>query len=259
MRWLSSGPQLGPAACARRAQLACGPDRDGMGGENAAARLRANEGPEAQRWQVTRTDRGAQRARQTGGVGLVSRPRSRASARHPRAVWCPGRGLGGYRRGVPFGRTKAMTITLRINGTEHRLDVDPEMPLLWVLRDVLNLTGTKYGCGEALCGACSVHLNGQVIRSCVTPVRRADGATVVTIEGLSPDGSHPLQKAWVELGVPQCGFCQAGQLMTAAALLKKYPRPTDEQIDQSMAGNLCRCGTYPRIRAAIKKVAGELP
>lgn len=152
-----------------------------------------------------------------------------------------------------------MSITVRINGTEHRLDVDPEMPLLWVLRDVLQLTGTKYGCGEALCGACTVHLNGQVVRSCVTPIRRAAGAAVLTIEGLSLDGSHPLQKAWAELGVPQCGFCQAGQIMTAAALLKKHHRPTDPQIDQSMAGNLCRCGTYPRIRAAIKKAAGELP
>jgi isoquinoline 1-oxidoreductase alpha subunit len=152
-----------------------------------------------------------------------------------------------------------MSITLHINGVEHRVDVDPEMPLLWVLRDVLNLTGTKYGCGEALCGACSVHVDGHVVRSCVTPIRRVEGATVVTIEGLSAAGDHPLQQAWVELGVPQCGFCQAGQLMTAAALLKKYPRPTDQQIDQSMAGNLCRCGTYPRIRAAIKKAAGELP
>lgn len=150
-----------------------------------------------------------------------------------------------------------MSITVRINGTEHRLDVDPEMPLLWVLRDVLNLTGTKYGCGEALCGACTVLLDGHVVRSCVTPLRRAANGNVVTIEGLSPDGSHPLQRAWAELGVPQCGFCQAGQLMTAAALLKKHPHPTDRQIDQSMAGNLCRCGTYPRIREAIKKASGE--
>ena len=126
-----------------------------------------------------------------------------------------------------------MSITIRVNGTERQLDVDPEMPLLWALRDVLGLTGTKYGCGEALCGACTVHLDGQAVRSCVTPVRRAASAEVTTIEGLSPDGNHPLQKAWVELGVPQCGFCQAGQLMTAAALLKKHPRPTDEQIDQS--------------------------
>ncbi|MDP3156728.1 MAG: (2Fe-2S)-binding protein [Archangium sp.] len=149
-----------------------------------------------------------------------------------------------------------MSISLRINGEERLLDVDPEMPLLWVLRDVLGLTGTKYGCGAALCGACTVHLEGQVVRSCVTPVRRAQGKSVTTIEGLSPDGSHPLQRAWVEQGVPQCGFCQAGQLMTAAALLKEHPVPTDAQIDQSMAGNLCRCGTYCRIRDAIKKVSG---
>ncbi|NUP09648.1 MAG: (2Fe-2S)-binding protein [Polyangiaceae bacterium] len=149
-----------------------------------------------------------------------------------------------------------MSVKLRVNGTERDLDVDPEMPLLWALRDVLGLTGTKYGCGQALCGACSVHLDGHVVRSCVTPVRRAEGKDVTTIEGLSPNGTHPLQTAWVELGVPQCGFCQAGQIMTAAALLKAKPKPTDEEIDQSMGGNLCRCGTYGRIRAAIKKAAG---
>ncbi|MCK8500426.1 MULTISPECIES: (2Fe-2S)-binding protein [Myxococcus] len=149
-----------------------------------------------------------------------------------------------------------MSIRVKVNGVDQVLDVDPEMPLLWALRDVLGLTGTKYGCGEALCGACSVHLDGQVVRACVTPIRRADGRSVTTIEGLSPDGSHPLQRAWVELGVPQCGFCQSGQLMCAAALLVKKPRPTDQDIDQSLAGNLCRCGTYTRIRAAVKKAAG---
>ena len=146
---------------------------------------------------------------------------------------------------------------LRINGSERTLDdVDPEMPLLWAIRDLLGLTGTKYGCGEALCGTCTVHLDGQAVRACVTPVRRAEGKEVTTIEGLSKDGKHPLQQAWLDLRVPQCGYCQAGQIMTAAALLKKVPRPTDEQIDQSMAGNICRCGTYPRIRAAIRKAAG---
>ena len=149
-----------------------------------------------------------------------------------------------------------MSVKIRVNGVDQTLDVDPEMPLLWALRDVLGLTGTKYGCGQALCGACNVHLDGQVVRSCVTPVRRADGRAVTTIEGLAPGGNHPLQRAWIELGVPQCGFCQAGQLMSAAALLKAKPRPTDADIDQSMAGNLCRCGTYPRIRAAIRKAAG---
>ena len=150
-----------------------------------------------------------------------------------------------------------MNITLRVNGTDRQLDVDPEMPLLWALRDVIGLTGTKYGCGEALCGACTVHLDGQVVRSCVTPVRRAVNAEVMTIEGLSPDGTHPLQKAWVELGVPQCGFCQAGQLMTAAALLTKNAEADRRRRSTSrMAGNLCRCGTYARIRAAIKKAAG---
>jgi len=150
-----------------------------------------------------------------------------------------------------------MSIRVRINGVEQDLDVDPEMPLLWALRDVLGLTGTKYGCGQALCGACTVHVDGQVVRACVTPIRRAAGRSVTTIEGLSPDGSHPLQKAWVDLGVPQCGFCQAGQIMTAAALLAKKPKPTDAEIDQSLGGNLCRCGTYTRIRAAVKKAAGQ--
>ncbi len=149
-----------------------------------------------------------------------------------------------------------MSIRVRINGVDKELDVDPEMPLLWALRDVLGLTGTKYGCGQALCGACSVHLDGQVVRACVTPVSRAAGRSVTTIEGLSPDGNHPLQKAWVEHAVPQCGFCQVGQIMTAAALLAKKPKPTDAEIDQSLAGNLCRCGTYTRIRAAVKKAAG---
>lgn len=151
-----------------------------------------------------------------------------------------------------------MSIRIRINGVERELDVDPEMPLLWALRDVLELTGTKYGCGQAICGACTVHLDGQVVRSCVTPVRRAEGKAVLTIEGLAPDGNHPLQRAWVDLGVPQCGFCQAGQIMTAAALLARTPKPTDAQIDQSLAGNLCRCGTYGRIRAAIKQASGQV-
>jgi isoquinoline 1-oxidoreductase alpha subunit len=149
-------------------------------------------------------------------------------------------------------------VKLKVNGTDREVDVDPEMPLLWLLRDVLELTGTKYGCGQALCGACTVHLDGQVVRSCVTPARRAANRSVTTIEGLSPTHNHPLQRAWIEQAVPQCGFCQAGQIMTAAALLKKKPRPTDRDIDQSMAGNLCRCGTYTRIRAAIHQAARAL-
>jgi len=147
------------------------------------------------------------------------------------------------------------SIELQVNGVARELRVDPEMPLLWVLRDVLGLTGTKYGCGHAQCGACSVHLDGAVVRSCSTPVRRAEGRDVTTIEGLSEDGTHPLQKAWIELGVPQCGFCQAGQIMTAAALLRKHPQPSPEQVEQSLAGNLCRCGTYTRIRAAVQRAA----
>jgi isoquinoline 1-oxidoreductase subunit alpha len=152
-----------------------------------------------------------------------------------------------------------MSLRVRVNGQEQQLEVDPDMPLLWVLRDVLGLTGTKYGCGQALCGACTVHLDGQVVRSCCTPVRRAEGRSVTTIEGLSADGDHPLQRAWIEHAVPQCGYCQAGQIMTAAALLTKKPQPTDGEIDQSLSGNLCRCGTYTRIRAAIRKAAGIDP
>ena len=147
-------------------------------------------------------------------------------------------------------------IKLTINGLAHEVEADAEMPLLWVLRDLVGLTGTKYGCGEALCGACTVHLDGRAVRACVTPVRRAAGHAVTTIEGLSPTGDHPLQRAWVELGVPQCGFCQAGQIMTTVALLAENPKPTDEDIDHSLAGNLCRCGTYLRIRAAVRKAAG---
>ena len=148
-------------------------------------------------------------------------------------------------------------IRLHVNGKKHRLDVDPDMPLLWALRDILQLTGTKYGCGLAQCGACSVHVDGAVLRSCITPVSEAAGKRVTTIEGLSPDGKHPLQEAWREHGVPQCGYCQSGQLMSAAALLAATPKPTDEDIDRAMAGNLCRCGTYTRIRAAIHSAAGK--
>ncbi len=146
-------------------------------------------------------------------------------------------------------------IRVTVDGQARELDVDPEMPLLWVLRDVLGVTGVKYGCGQALCGACVVHLDGRTVRSCVTPIRRAAGAAVTTIAGLAPGGDHPLQRAWIELGVPQCGFCQAGQIMTAAALLAAKPNPTDDEIDRALAGNLCRCGTYPRIRAAIRRAA----
>ncbi len=149
-----------------------------------------------------------------------------------------------------------MTVRLRVNGETKDVDVDPEMPILWVLRDALGLFGTKYGCGQALCGACTIHIDGEAIRSCVTPVRRAVGREITTIEGLAKDGSHPLQRAWVDLAVPQCGFCQGGQIMTAAALLAKKPKPTDVEIDASLAGNLCRCGTYVRIRAAVKRAAG---
>jgi len=144
---------------------------------------------------------------------------------------------------------------LTINGTQHELDVDPTTPLLWVLRDYLGMTGTKYGCGIAQCGACTVHIDGQATRSCVLPVQAVADAKITTIEGLAPDASHPLQKAWVEMNVPQCGYCQGGMLMAAASLLRQTPHPTDEQIDAAVT-NLCRCGTYTRIRAAIHKAAG---
>jgi isoquinoline 1-oxidoreductase alpha subunit len=148
-----------------------------------------------------------------------------------------------------------MSVTFRVNGKPVTVDVPAEMPLLWVLRDVLDLKGTKYGCGMAQCGACTVHLGGEAIRSCVTPVSKAAGGEVTTIEGLSPDGTHPLQRAWEEIDVPQCGYCQAGQLMMAAALLATVPKPTDQDIDDAMDGNLCRCGTYRRIRRAIHRAA----
>ena len=146
-------------------------------------------------------------------------------------------------------------IKLNVNGRSIEVDVDPETPLLWVLRDTIGLTGTKYGCGMALCGACTVHLAGEPIRSCVTPVSAVGDQPVTTIEGLSTDRSHPVQKAWIEIDVPQCGYCQSGQIMSAAALLAKNPKPTDADIDSAMSGNLCRCGTYPRIRAAIHRAA----
>ena len=148
-----------------------------------------------------------------------------------------------------------MAITLNINGKSHTLDVPPEMPLLWALRDVVGLTGTKFGCGIAACGACTVHVDGVAMRSCALPVGNVSGK-VTTIEGLSANGDHPVQKAWVKLNVPQCGYCQSGQIMQAAALLKMNPKPSDADIDAGMAGNICRCGTYTRIRAAIKEAAG---
>ena len=146
-------------------------------------------------------------------------------------------------------------ISLTVNGKQRKLDVDPNTPLLWVLRDHLGLTGTKYGCGIAQCGACMVHLDGKPVNACVTPVSGAAGKAVTTIEGLSRDASHPLQRAWIAEEVPQCGYCQSGQLMAAAALLAEHPAPTDAQIDRAMAPVLCRCGTYNRIRRAIRRAA----
>jgi len=146
-------------------------------------------------------------------------------------------------------------VTLTVNGKEHPVDVSPDTPLLWVVRETLGLTGTKFGCGMAQCGACTVHLDGEAVRSCVTPVARAAGKEVTTIEGLSPDLRHPLQLAWIAEDVPQCGYCQSGQIMAAAVLLRENPKPTDADIDDCMAGNICRCGTYPRIRRAIHRAA----
>jgi isoquinoline 1-oxidoreductase alpha subunit len=148
-----------------------------------------------------------------------------------------------------------MATSLRVNGQERSFGGDPSMPLLWYLRDELGLTGTKYGCGVAQCGACTVHVDGDAARACTTTIQEVAGKSVTTIEGLSPDGNHPVQKAWRDLNVPQCGYCQTGQIMQAAALLKQTPSPTDDDIDTAMAGNICRCGTYQRIRAAIKQAA----
>jgi isoquinoline 1-oxidoreductase subunit alpha len=144
-----------------------------------------------------------------------------------------------------------VAIHFTLNGKPQTLDVNPDMPLLWALRDTLNMTGTKFGCGMALCGACTVHVNGAAIRSCITPVSSLAGKKVVTIEGLSPDHTHPVQLAWMEIDVPQCGYCQSGQIMTASAFLAKNSNPTDAEIDDEMAGNICRCGTYQQIRKAI--------
>jgi isoquinoline 1-oxidoreductase alpha subunit len=147
-------------------------------------------------------------------------------------------------------------IRLKVNGVERSFEGDADMPLLWYLRDVLGLTGTKFGCGVSLCGACTVHKNGEAIRSCVTRLRAVQGADIVTIEGLATkNGLHPVQKAWVQINVPQCGYCQSGQIMQAVALLKTKKKPTDQEIDEAMSGNICRCGTYQRIRAAIKAAA----
>ncbi len=146
-------------------------------------------------------------------------------------------------------------LTLKVNGERYEVDVLPDTPLLWVIRENLGLTGTKYGCGMSLCGACTVHVNGQAVRSCVTPVSAVAGKEVVTIEGLSADGRHPVQQAWIAEDVPQCGYCHSGQIMSAAALLAENPKPSDTDIDDAMSGNICRCGTYQRIRRAIHRAA----
>ena len=148
-------------------------------------------------------------------------------------------------------------ISFRLNGGAQRLDVPAQMPILWVIRDVVGLTGTKFGCGIGQCGACTVHLDGQAIRSCSVPISAAEGKQLTTIEGLSDDRSHPLQRAWIEEDVPQCGYCQSGQIMNAAALLARKPQPSAEEVDRAMAGNICRCGTYNRIRRAILRAAGS--
>ena len=185
--------------------------------------------------------------------------RESASARPPRsgegAVCGRARRYATVSLGSPNLSPGARMVSLTVNERRYDLDIEPEMPLLWAIRDVIGLTGTKFGCGIAQCGACTVHLDGVPIRSCTTPASRAVGRRITTIEGLSPDGTHPLQVAWVAEQVPQCGYCQSGQLMSAAALLARTPRPNDQEIDAAMTGNVCRCGTYQRIRAAIHRAA----
>jgi isoquinoline 1-oxidoreductase alpha subunit len=154
-----------------------------------------------------------------------------------------------------FFRRGIMAISFVLNGKPQTVDVNPQMPLLWVLRDTLNMTGTKFGCGMALCGACTVHIEGEAARSCVTPISNVAGKKITTIEGLSTDGTHPVQQAWMEINVPQCGYCQPGQIMSAVALLAKKASPSDAEIDDAMSGNICRCGTYQRIRQAIHRAA----
>jgi isoquinoline 1-oxidoreductase alpha subunit len=149
-------------------------------------------------------------------------------------------------------------IQLKVNGTEQSFNGDPEMPLLWYLRDVLGLTGSKFGCGVGLCGACTVHVNGQAKRSCVTAMRQTAGQEITTVEGIEMNGLHPVQKAWVRINVPQCGYCQVGQIMQTISLLNSKKNPTNQEIDEAMSGNICRCGTYQRIRAAIKEAAEEM-
>lgn len=165
--------------------------------------------------------------------------------------------IGRLPRSVPLEYGIGTMITVNINGASHTIDVDPQTPLLWVIRDYIGLTGTKFGCGIAQCGACTVHLDGLPVRSCVVPVQVAAGQEITTIEGLgnNREGLHPLQQAWIEEQVPQCGYCQSGQIMTAAALLEENPSPTDADIDRAMTGIICRCGTYPRIRKGIKRAA----
>jgi isoquinoline 1-oxidoreductase subunit alpha len=150
------------------------------------------------------------------------------------------------------------TYTVNVNGQNRKIEADADTPMLWVLRDNLNLVGTKYGCGMAQCGACTIHVDGAAVRSCVLPIANVGNKKITTIEGLSEDGTHPLQKAWIEHDVPQCGYCQAGQIMNAAAFLKKNPKPTDEEIIENMNGNICRCGTYTRIKAAVKTASENL-
>jgi aerobic-type carbon monoxide dehydrogenase small subunit (CoxS/CutS family) len=154
-----------------------------------------------------------------------------------------------------FRRRAPMAIQFFVNGKPQSVDVPPNMPLLWVLRDTLGMTGTKFGCGMALCGACTVHIEGEATRSCITPISSVAGKKITTIEGISPDRSHPVQRAWIEVDVPQCGYCQSGQIMSAVALLAKNPKPSDTEIDEAMRGNICRCGTYQRIREAVHHAA----
>src|ERR1700682_459770 len=263
--------ELRALARSRASAVACRAEVDGMADEIAGSDLRADQGSAAQRRQDARGDPRAHGARLAGRLGVDARRKPRARAWHAGAARRVDRRVDRVRRRLPrilttdaafaaslLERGAFMSITLNINGTRREFDGDPETPLLWVIREDVGLTGTKDGGGIAQCGACTVHVDGQTLRSCSAPVSAVANRQVTTIEGLSSRAAKAVQKAWVELDVVQCGYCQSGQIMSATALLEKNPKPSDTDIDHAMAGNICRCATYQRIRAAIHAASTQL-